>query len=115
VPENPVAWLYRVARNLAEKQRSSDERRRKREHLRARWGVATNDQVDPIEVAEIMEAVSELDEQLREVLVARIWGQLSWERVGKLCGISTTTAFRRYESALKVLRSRLQAECETRT
>jgi RNA polymerase sigma-70 factor (ECF subfamily) len=59
-------------------------------------------------------AVEELADELREVLVARVWGQLSLEEVGKLCGVSTATAFRRYEAALKALRSKLESKCENR-
>jgi len=112
-PNNPTAWLYRVCRNLAEKQRTSDERRRKREQTRARQDETTThlDGADALEFAEILDAVAELDDHLREVLVARIWGQLSLEKVGEMCGVSTTTAFRRYEDALRALRSKLKVEC----
>lgn len=111
-PQNPVAWLYRVCRNLAEKQRISDERRRRREKAGARGLVAPFDPAVSLELTETLEAVDQLDEELREVLVARVWGQLSLEEVGQLCGISTATAFRRYESALKALRTKLELNCE---
>ena len=113
-PENPVAWLYRVCRNLAERQRISDERRQEREQSRARAEIAARDSADPLEVAETLAAVEKLDEKLRDVLVARIWGQLPFEEIGKLCGVSTATAFRRYEEALKALRSRLESKSEHR-
>ena len=113
-PENPVAWLYRVCRNLAEKQRLSDERRRTREQARARLEVAPSDGADPLEIAETLAAVEELDDELREVLVARVWGQLSLEEVGNLCGVSTATALRRYEAALQALRAKLDSKCENR-
>jgi RNA polymerase sigma factor (sigma-70 family) len=113
-PENPVAWLYRVCRNLAERQRLSDERRRTREQARARHEVVASEAADPLEVAETLTAVEQLEDDLREVLVARVWGQLSLEEVGKLCGISTTTAFRRYEAALQALRAKLDSKCENR-
>jgi RNA polymerase sigma-70 factor (ECF subfamily) len=113
-PENPAAWLYRVCRNLAEKQRLSDERRRAREQLRALPETPASKRADPLEIAETLAAVDELDDELREVLVARIWGQLTLEEVGRLCGVSTATAFRRYEAALKALRSKLEPKCENR-
>lgn len=111
-PDNPVAWLYRVCRNLAGKQRLSDNRRREREQAWAQLEVATSDQTDSIEIGETLAAVEELDNELREVLVARVWGQLSLEEVARLCGVSTATAFRRYEAALKSLRSKLESKCE---
>ena len=112
-PENPVAWLYRVCRNLAEKQRLGDKRRRERDRARCRVEVAA-DQTDTLEIAETLAAVEELEDELREVLVARVWGQLSLEEVARLCGVSTATAFRRYEAALKALRVKLETKCENR-
>ena len=50
--------------------------------------------------------------ELREVLVARIWGQLSFEEIAGLCHISAATAWRRYQAALDALRSRLEVGCE---
>lgn len=113
-PAKPVAWLYQVCRNLAEKQRLSDQRRRERERARARQEVAAGPSADPLEIAEALSAVEELEDDLREVLVARVWGQFSLEEVGKLCGISTATAFRRYEAALQALRAKLDTKCENR-
>ena len=106
-PENPAAWLYRVCRNLAEKQRLSDQRRRQREATRSLPEASAINPTGGLELAEALEAVDELSDDLREVLIARIWGQLSLEEVAGLCGISTATAFRRYQSALEQLRSKL--------
>lgn len=115
VPDNPVAWLYRVSRNLAEKQRKSDERRRRREAVRAQADTMPHPNSDPAEISEVMEAVQQLDSELKDVLVARLWGQMSLEEVAKICGISTATAFRRYEAALVTLRSKLGAQRERHT
>jgi RNA polymerase sigma-70 factor (ECF subfamily) len=113
-PENPVAWLYRVCRNVAEKQRRTDQRRVQRERA---WSelhnVGTSD-VDPLEIAETLAAVESLDDELREALVARVWGQLSLEEVAQLCGVSTATAFRRYHAALQALRAKLTPKSEKR-
>src|SRR5262245_42696142 len=67
-PDNPTAWLYRVCRNLAEKQRLSDVRRRKRERICAQLKVQSSDQADPVELRETREAVELLAGELREVL-----------------------------------------------
>jgi RNA polymerase sigma-70 factor (ECF subfamily) len=110
-PDNPIAWLFRVCRNLAERARRSEHRRRKRER---RWADRPERQgpADPVEIAEMLAAVESLEETLREVVVARIWGRLTLDEIGQLCEISTATAFRRYEAALRELRVKLATSCE---
>lgn len=112
-PHKPVAWLYQVSRNLALKQRLSDHRRRLREKAAARPELI-DEEIHPVEVVDLIKAVEGLDDELREILVARIWGQLSLEEIGNLCGISTATAFRRYNESIKTLRSILEPKCENR-
>src|SRR5579885_2959169 len=51
-PKNPVAWLYRVCRNLAERQRLSAARRRRREQSKARTEELSDNPADALEVAE---------------------------------------------------------------
>jgi len=110
-PGSPVAWLYAVARNLADKQRRGDQRRRRREESRAAVESFDDAAADPLEIAEVGAAVEELPDELREVLVARIWGGLSLEEVARLCGISAATAWRRYQAALTTMREKLDP-CE---
>lgn len=112
-PDNPAAWLYRVCRNLAEKQRISDGRRRKREQTWAEAKSAVNPE-ESDSLAEALAAVQTLDDEQREVLIARLWGRLTLEQVAELCGISTATAFRRYAAALQSLRVKLSQDCEQR-
>ena len=109
-PNNPVAWLYQVCRNLAEKQRVSEKRRLVREQAWAKSENAITDPVDPLEIREAIAAVDQLDDELREILVARVWGQLSLEEIADLCGVSTATAFRRYQAALQTLRAKLESK-----
>jgi len=56
-----------------------------------------------------------LDEGLREVIVARIWGGLNFEQISEVVGASISTAHRRYEAGLKSLRERLKLPCLTKT
>lgn len=106
-PANPVAWLYSVARNVALKQRRSDQRREAREQSYATQINVTPRQTDALEMQEVQSAVNHLDDDLRETLVAKIWGQLSFEEIGRAAGVSAATAFRRYQQALEQLRGRL--------
>jgi RNA polymerase sigma factor (sigma-70 family) len=113
VPNHPVAWLYRVVRNLAESERTSHARRKKREH-----SVATREafQADPsrrLQHQEAIAAVWNLPDELREVVTARIWGGLTFEEIATICDISTATAARRYQESLSELRNLLEKPCPT--
>lgn len=103
-PEQPVAWLYRVARNLAFNQRLSQQRRETRHEQIARPESYHADPAAGLIAADAIEAINQLPPDDREVLVARIWGQLTFEAIGELCEISTATASRRYQRALEQLR-----------
>jgi RNA polymerase sigma-70 factor (ECF subfamily) len=106
-PANPVAWLYGVARNVALKQRRSDQRRQAREQTYAEQIVVRTSQADALEMKEMLSAMDRLEDDLRETLVAKIWGHLSFEEIGQAAGVSAATAFRRYQQALEHLRQRL--------
>ena len=112
-PEQPVAWLYRVVRNLAENQRLSTQRRRTREKRVAVPESIDSDPTLQIDADEVLQAVWKLDDPLREVVTARIWGELTFDEIGLLCGISTATASRRYRAALEQLRKRMGVPCPT--
>lgn len=114
-PDRVLAWLYRVVRNGAISAVRSESRRQRHERNaggRARpWFVY--DPVNPIAGDEATAALQELPESWREVVVARIWGGLSFEEIGELIDVSSSTAHRRYEAALEKLRIRLGVPCET--
>ena len=110
-PERPVAWLYRVARNLAANQRLASRRRREREARRAAAEPYEPDAAANVMASEALAALRDIDAPLREVLVAKIWGELSLDEIGQLCGISAATASRRYHAALEELRKRLDEPC----
>ncbi len=112
-PDQPIAWLYRVVRNLAETQRLSSRRRRSREKQVAAAESVNTDPSERLHVDEAVNAVMQLDDPLREVLTDRIWGQLTFDEIGVLCKISTATASRRYRNALEQLRKLLSVSCPT--
>ena len=108
VPGDPPAWLYRVVRNLAVSAGRSDRRRKRREAVAAKpEGWFDSSSADALDATEAAEALAGLPAEWREVVVARLWGGLSFEQAGAAFGCSASTAFRRYESALSELRRRL--------
>lgn len=112
LPENPAAWLFRAVRwramNLArsEHRRAQHQRRCSQEQLS--WFIDTSPTaIDAQEAERMLEQIDELD---REIVVARIWGELSFEQIAELVDVPTSSVHRRYGRALKRLAALLQGE-----
>ncbi len=114
VPDNVLAWLYRVVRNRAISWQRSSWRRRRRESVvatqRPLWSLPPG--WEATELEEVTRALGAIDPELREVVVARIWGGLSFEQIAAVVEASTSTAHRRYEAGLQQLRERLEVRCK---
>ena len=59
--------------------------------------------------AAIEGALHRIPEEQREVLVLKIWGELTFEQIGRELGLSPNTAASRYRYALAALRQELAA------
>lgn len=57
------------------------------------------------------EVLETLAPEQREVVVAYLWGGLTFAEIGRLMGISDSSAHRRYLEALKKLRNKLSQPC----
>jgi RNA polymerase sigma-70 factor (ECF subfamily) len=106
-PEDAVAWLYRVVRNGALDAAKMARRRQRREAVPrpTRWFVEP--EVDGLDAETAVAALRRLPEERREVIVARIWGGLSFEQIADVAGCSASTAFRRYNAGVEDLRKQL--------
>jgi RNA polymerase sigma factor (sigma-70 family) len=108
-PANAVAWLYAVVRNAARMAARADRRRKAHEAAAGRGPVwflpAEGARLD---AEAVTAALQQLPVELRETVVAHLWGGLTFEQVGVLTGVSSSTAHRRYHDALASLRNRLR-------
>jgi RNA polymerase sigma-70 factor (ECF subfamily) len=57
------------------------------------------------------EALRTLPQHQREVVVAHIYGGLTFEEMAHVMGCSSSAAHRRYQAALNSLRERLKSPC----
>jgi RNA polymerase sigma-70 factor (ECF subfamily) len=108
VPERVVAWLYRVVRNAAIAARHADNRRRRREgnaSIPEAWFAQVDERLD---AEEATRCLGELGLELREIIVARLWGGLTFAEIAEMVGCSLPTAHRRYQAGLLELRERLE-------
>jgi RNA polymerase sigma-70 factor (ECF subfamily) len=112
-PDHVAAWLYRVVRNRAISAARSAGRRSRHEAVAAErgepWFVGSDEQRLDAEAATA--ALQQLPVELRETVVARIWGGLSFAEIAELTGTSSSTAARRYQAGLVAMRERLAVEC----
>jgi RNA polymerase sigma factor (sigma-70 family) len=107
-PDQPAAWLYRVVRNAAIGASRSFWRRKKREAVASAPEAvfaSADERIDAREAARLLE---DLDPESRAVVVARIWGGLTFEEIARAQGLSLTTAHRRYRDALARLHARIE-------
>ncbi len=114
-PEHVVAWLYRVVRNGAMSAARGERRRKQREMHSATSEAWFSDAAGALDAREAAAALGSLASELREVVVARIWGGLTFAEIAELTETSTSTAQRRYEQGLRELQTRLEKPCETPT
>jgi RNA polymerase sigma-70 factor (ECF subfamily) len=111
-PQDAVAWLYRVVRNGALDAAKTARRRQKRESAVARpvrWFVEAA--VEGLDAETAVAALQRLPPEQREVIVARHWGNLSFEQIAEAAGCSASTAFRRYTAGVEELRKKLGVSC----
>jgi RNA polymerase sigma-70 factor (ECF subfamily) len=115
-PDNPVSWLYRVVRNGAI---SAARAARRRRHHESRAAARATGWFDP-EAGEALDAetattaLRSLPLEQREIVVAHLWGGLTFEEIAGLAGCSASTAHRWYAAGLATLRERLGVSCQTR-
>ena len=112
-PENPVGWLYRVVRNRAINAARSRGRQSRRETAAAARGEpwfepAEGERLDAVAATD---ALKHLPIEQREVIVARLWGGLSFEEIARLSEMSLSKVYRSYQRGLAALRERLDASC----
>ena len=113
VPQDVEAWLYRVVRTRAINASRSARRRKHHEAAAALLAGAwvTPSPGDAVDGKAAAAALEELTDDEREVVVAHVWGGLTFEQIGRLTGTSGSTSHRRYVSALAALRQKLGIAC----
>jgi RNA polymerase sigma factor (sigma-70 family) len=110
-PREVVPWLYQVVRHGAIDATRSAQRRQRREAASAptRWFVEP--EVDGLDADTAVAALQRLPLELREVIVAQLWGGLSFEQIAEVAGCSASTAFRRFDAGIDRLRREMGVPC----
>jgi RNA polymerase sigma-70 factor (ECF subfamily) len=106
LPDNPIGWLFKVVRNERNhrfrKEKVRREHNQKYAEMREAWFIPSPETT--IDAQAAAENLRKLPMENREVIVAKIWGDLSFEEIAELLGTSRSTAHRRYVEGLNELR-----------
>ncbi len=111
-PCDPVAWLFKTVRRKAINQVRSENRRSKYQQLAAEqrepWFIsAPASSMGPSEMESLLAGLPALE---REIVVARIWGELSFEQIAELVDRSMSFVYRRYQQALRELEKKIDSQ-----
>ena len=115
-PANVVPWLYRVVRNAALSAARSARRRAYHETVAAAQAPAwfAPSEGVGLDAQAATTALQGLPLELRETIVAHLWGGLTFEQIAELTGSSSSTTHRWYLAGLSALRERLKVPCRNK-
>jgi len=116
-PSDPVAWLYRVVRNGAITTGRAESRRRRHEQVAsaAARGWFADETDTMIDAQAAADALAQVPLEEREIIVAHVWGGLTFEQIAELFQSSSSTVHRRYQAGLVALRELLGEACPKNT
>ena len=112
VPDHPTAWLFKTIRfraiNMSRGERRRSEHHRRASEQRDEWFIEEPGQ--GFDGRELSRLLDELPSMEREIVIARTWGELPFERIADLVGSSSSSVHRRYRAALLMLRRMIVEE-----
>jgi RNA polymerase sigma factor (sigma-70 family) len=115
-PIRLLPWLYRVVRNGALAALRTERRRRRHEAAAAArnpgWFIPT--QSPGLDGAQAAAALASLPIEQREVIIARLWGGLTFEQIAEVANASSSSVHRWYVAGLATLRERMGEACPTK-
>jgi len=116
-PERLEAWLYRSVRNKVFNVVQRNARQQRRAASDERWSEwFTQDEKELVDVSAVQNAIIGLNEDVREVLMLRVWADLSFDEIAGVVGGSASAAFRRFREGLRLVEIELrQASQNTRS
>ena len=110
-PENPVAWLFAAVRRRAISRARGDRRRQRHESVAAqRWFERRRDQHEAADAA--AEALAELPLEDREIVIAHVWGRLTFQEIAEIVGDFGKHRSATVRSGDKPMRERMNTPCQ---
>ena len=115
-PGNVKAWLYKSVRNAAISEGRSNRRRvgRERNVAGMRGGWFESKVGDLIDANAAQEALGALPAIQREVVVLKIWGQMTLNEVAELVGMPLSSVYDQYKAGLAGVRMKMEGHGQSR-
>jgi len=112
-PTQLLPWLYRAIRYRAINARRAADRRRRHEAQMARDRPTSvvGEPTDNLDADAVTAALETLPNEQREVVVAHVWGGLTFQEIGRVTATSESTAHRRFTAALSAIRRKMGESC----
>ena len=114
-PDNPPAWLFKTVRRKAMNLARSESRRAKHQQQAAArrdsWFEDSHDR--RIVVEEVETALAQLPSLERQIVVARVWGELTFDQIAEVVEKSASSVHRHFHRALEVMSEMLGEESKT--
>lgn len=114
IPRFPKAWLFRVVRNLAIDCARRENRTTplSEEHLSLEkpWFEDNETQEDVEQLTELTELLRTLEEPIREIVVAKIWGNLTFREIAELQNRPISSVHADYQQGLARLRTLFETD-----
>lgn len=115
-PDKVKAWLFRSVRNAAISELRRRRRRQKHE-VRSTAGRAGWFEDRPealIDGATVEASLASLPDEDREIVMLRIWGQMTLQEIADTVGSSVSTVFHHYRAGLAAIRRKLESSCRAK-
>lgn len=109
-PKDIASWLFRVVKNKAINTSRGETRRKNREQiaLEIKNPHKGNGPENQLDTDELNIALQQLETETYEIIVLRLWSNLSFEQIADVLEYSVSTAHRKYHQAIDELRKALK-------
>jgi RNA polymerase sigma-70 factor (ECF subfamily) len=116
-PDNVMAWLFRVVRNtsisIVRRLQRRRQAGRKFQHREVLWFESRSD--DFIDARLAKNILQKLPSNLCEIVLLRIWGQMSFKEIAQVMNKSIPWIHNEYKTALEMIRKNLEhSSCTTK-
>lgn len=107
VPRDPLAWLVKVTRNQILQSHRGSRRRVAREQsvVIDNWFGSSESMIDDkLDGEAVTSALQRMPSPTREIIVMHLWGEITFESIADVVGVSRASTHRSYKNGIQELR-----------